>query len=225
MSLHHRRWTDANVLSSHHLECPDHILLPAESSQRQYGLYMPPDVEVSCHSTNTQTTLPLFIYILDLISCHDWNHITHLSGGYFGPFIDELDHMIGSALVRGYEETLGECSHRWSILLAHELHKTLERGGMLRVSRNESLGRGMTWMWDHRCPARGGIWPSCPVLGPGREREACQNGSNKEHGEVREDEMEDHIFSAVMVMSFFQVNLEVSITPFPSMKENVIEVL
>lgn len=58
-------------------------------------------------------------------------HVTHLGNGYLGPFVDELHHMISLALVRGYEETLREGSHRWCIQLAHELGKDLGRGELL----------------------------------------------------------------------------------------------
>lgn len=58
-------------------------------------------------------------------------HVTHLGNGYLGPFVDELNHMISLALVRGYEETLREGSHRWCILLAHELGKDSGRRGLL----------------------------------------------------------------------------------------------
>lgn len=45
---------------------------------------------------------------------------THLGDGHLRPFVDELDYTVRSALVRRYEEVLGERQNLSSILLAHE---------------------------------------------------------------------------------------------------------
>lgn len=59
---------------------------------------------------------------------------SHLGDGYFCTLVDELHHIVGLALVRRYEEALGECEDLSGILLAHEVGRSEGR----RSSRSAS---------------------------------------------------------------------------------------
>lgn len=54
----------------------------------------------------------------------------HLGHGHLGPLVDELHHIVGLALVRGYEEALGQRHDLSGILLAHG---ALAAGAALRL--------------------------------------------------------------------------------------------
>lgn len=55
----------------------------------------------------------------------------HLGHGHLGPLVDELYHIVGLALVRSYEEALGQRHDLSGILLAHG---ALAAGAALRLS-------------------------------------------------------------------------------------------
>lgn len=92
---------------------------------------------------------------------------THLCDRYFGAFVDELDHTVRLALVRGYEETLGQREDRSGILLAHEAAMEAEReGGRCLQTRTRARWTSSSW------PARRGdsvcVWhaPALPLACP-----------------------------------------------------------
>lgn len=59
------------------------------------------------------------------ISMKKLNQHTHLGDCYFCTLVDKLDHIVSLALVRSYQEALGECEDLSRILLAHEAGRVM----------------------------------------------------------------------------------------------------
>lgn len=79
-------------------------------------------------------------------------YFTHLGDGYLGALVDQLHHIVDLALLRCYQETLRECTHRCRILLAHEAEISRDQSNSSSTSqdrvekryRHQSKGRNMS---------------------------------------------------------------------------------